>query len=139
LADIFAQSMADYFRGLDWQIDLITPVPLSRGRKKQRGYNQAALLAKPMAWTLGHSYEPKALRRQRETRSQVGLSRDQRQENVAGAFRASPDVVSGKAVMVVDDITTSGSTLVACADALSQAGAEEIYGLTLARAVLAAP
>jgi len=111
-------------------------VPLSKQRLKERGYNQAAMLAKPLALGLGVPFQPKALQRRRNTRSQVGLSRKERRRNVAGAFWASPDWISGKAVVVVDDVATSGSTLDACAEALWRAGASNVFGLTLARAEL---
>ena len=67
-------------------------------------------------------------------RSQVGLSLAERFDNVAGAFQANPKVVSGKTILVVDDVTTSGATMQACAVSLQEAGARQVYGLTLARA-----
>ncbi|MEA3349057.1 MAG: phosphoribosyltransferase family protein, partial [Chloroflexota bacterium] len=67
------------------------------------------------------------------TRSQVGLSLTQRRQNVNGAFRSSQILVAGKTVLVIDDVVTSGATLNACADALWRAGANNVYGLTLAR------
>jgi len=136
LAEALTRPLVEFARNLDWQLDIITPVPLSRKRKKDRGYNQAALLAKPLALGLGTKYSSSALRRERHTLSQVGLNVDQRKHNVDGAFHASRSSVAGKAVLVVDDVATSGSTLNACADALWHAGAENVYGMTLARAVL---
>jgi ComF family protein len=115
-------------------VDLIVPVPLGLARLAERGYNQAALLAWPVALALGIPYRPKSLCRVRETRSQVGLKLSERQKNVQGAFGARGAWVAGKVVLVVDDVTTSGSTLNACATALKEAGASAVYGLTLARA-----
>jgi competence protein ComFC len=116
-----------------WPLDLIVPVPLGVARLKERGYNQSGLIARPLAWETGLRYSPRALARVRETRSQVGLSLDQRKENVRGAFQASSNLVAGKTVLLVDDVMTTGSTLEACAVALLQAGAMKVYGLTLAR------
>jgi predicted amidophosphoribosyltransferase len=72
----------------------------------------------------------------RETRSQVGLTSVQRRENVFEAFHARSEIVASRTVLVVDDVTTSGATIEACASALLEAGALRVFGLTLARAVL---
>jgi predicted amidophosphoribosyltransferase len=85
---------------------------------------------------LGLDYLPNALNRVRETRSQVDLSAVERKHNVLGAFRASRGDVVGRRILVIDDVATSGSTKDACAAALQDARAVEVYGLTLARAVL---
>jgi competence protein ComFC len=121
-----------------WKPDLVAPIPLSPARQKQRGYNQAALLAYPLALQLNCAYLFNGLTRVRETATQVGLNIEGRRENVRSAFRADQKRVSGKTVLVVDDVTTTGATLAACAQALLEAGAEEVYGFTLARAVLRA-
>jgi ComF family protein len=118
-----------------WPVDLVTAVPIGTARKKERGYNQAALLALPLALGSGIPYSSKGLIKIRETRSQVGLNVQQRNENVFGVFRANSRLVNGKYVLVVDDVTTSGATMQACARALLEAGACGVYGLTLARAV----
>jgi competence protein ComFC len=119
---------------LNWDLDMVVPVPLGAARQKERGYNQASLLARPLAMQLNLNYRSKALLRVRETQSQIELNREQRKLNVAGAFRADPKNVAGKNVLVIDDVTTTGSTLDSCADALLYAGAGKVYGLTLARA-----
>lgn len=136
LAEVFARFMIGFLESQDWHIDVVVPVPIGKKRKKQRGYNQAGLLAKPLALGLGLSYRPNALIRVRETVSQVGLTLKQRRQNVGGAFSSSPDLVENRIVLVVDDVVTSGSTLDACAKALWLAGAKNVYGLTLARAPL---
>jgi ComF family protein len=115
-------------------VELVTPVPLGVARHAQRGYNQSALLAFPLALSSKLAYGSQALIKVREARSQVGLSLAERFENVAGAFQASPKIVAGKTILIVDDVTTSGATMQACATALLQAGAHQVYGLTLARA-----
>jgi ComF family protein len=136
---MLARPLITDLESFKWDVDVITPVPLGLARLVQRGYNQSALLARPLALALGVRYYPQSLRRSRETRSQVGLSAAQRKENVIGAFEARSDLVSGRNILVVDDVTTSGATLEACAVALFDAGALKVFGLTLARAVLKFP
>ena len=116
-----------------WMPDLGMPVPLSGQRLAERGYNQAACIAKPLTARLGIRYHPFGIERTRDTPSQVGLSGEARRRNVAGAFRAVPEIVSGKRVLVVDDVMTTGSTMEACARALVAAGAQAVYCLTLGR------
>ena len=122
------------FLAANHDVDLIVPVALGPKRLKERGYNQANLLASPCAIRLGVECNQRALRRIRETRSQVGLSIVQRQNNVSGAFIADSKEVGGKRVLLIDDVLTTGATLNACAEALKQAGAVQIFSLTLARA-----
>jgi ComF family protein len=114
---------------------MVTPVPLSVARQAERGYNQASLLARPLALAASLPFQPQALRKIRETPSQVGLTVEQRRGNVRDAFQANPGMVSKKIVLVIDDVTTSGATFEACSWALFEAGARKVYGLTLARAV----
>ncbi len=135
LGDALAFHLARYVSRLDWPVDMIAAVPSGKHRLAERGYNQVALVARPMGFILKIRYIPTILRRARETPSQVGLSHEQRESNVAGAFQASPTLVSGKTILVVDDVATSGATLTACADALVKAGAKAVYGFTLARAL----
>ena len=114
---------------------MVVPVPISPSRRGERGYNQAALLARPIAMYHGLAYRPWALRKKRDTRSQVGLTIDQRRVNVQGAFEAEERVVGEAHILLVDDVTTSGATLNACSQALVEAGAKDVYCLTLARAL----
>jgi ComF family protein len=120
---------------LDWPVDLITSVPLGLVRFRERGYNQATLLARPIALFLNIPFSSKALLRTRETRTQVGLSVNERMENMTGAFLAKNELVQGKNILVVDDVATSGATLNSCAKALLDGGALKVYGFSLARAV----
>lgn len=135
LGEVLARPLAGLLRSLGWVVDLVVPVPLGVARAQQRGYNQASLLAFPLAMACGLPYRPRALHKVRQTRTQVGLSRTARRENVAGAFQADSHLVAGRSILVVDDVATSGATLDACAAALLVAGAQTVYGLTLARAV----
>jgi competence protein ComFC len=135
LGDAFARYLVEYVKKLGWQVDMVMPVPLGRQRMHERGYNQAGLLAMPVSFILNWHYSPRAVLRVRETRSQVGLSRTERRENISNAFRADPSRVSGKVILLMDDIATTGVTLSACSDALRKAGAKTVYALTLARAL----
>jgi ComF family protein len=117
-----------------WLVDIVVPVPLALERLSERGYNQASLLARPLAMRLHLPYNPGALSRLRETRTQIGLTAGERRANVFGAFVARSPLVQGKNILVIDDVTTTGSTMDACAFALLDAGAGQVYCLTLAQA-----
>lgn len=133
LAELFSRYMIEFLQDLNWAIDLITPVPIGKARLAERGYNQAALLALPLALSSKIPYKPGALVKTRQTRSQVGLGIEQRRANVAGAFQANAAIVGSKRVLIVDDVVTSGATMDACAIALRKSGADKVYGLALAR------
>ncbi len=134
LGEIFSHYLAHLWKGMAWSVDVIIPVPLSGKRQAQRGYNQAALLAQPLAIDRNINYQPGALWRIRETSSQVGLNREQRQQNVSGAFKAQSRYIVNKSILLVDDIATTGATLNACSSALLEEGAKRVFCLTLARA-----
>jgi ComF family protein len=136
LGEMLSRPLIELVDRLGWKFDILTPVPISLARKKRRGYNQASILALPLALGCEVVYQPRSLVKVRNTPTQVGLSAVQRRENVRQAFQARPKMVLGKTVLVVDDVTTSGATMLACAEALLRAGAHQVYGLTLARAVL---
>ncbi len=117
-----------------WTFDMIVPVPLHMLRQRERGYNQSQLLGETMAQVLGISCLPSAIERWRATPPQVGLNRQQRQANVHGAFRANPALVTGKTLLLIDDVFTTGATLQACARAALDAGAQAVYSLTVTEA-----
>jgi len=133
LGEFFSKALADRVRLEQWSVDMVIPVPLSPSKITTRGFNQSALLARPLALQLSLKYRPYGLKRIRNTRSQVELSAKERCQNVMGAFMAEPDIVSEERVLLVDDVTTTGSTLNECAKALKSAGASAVYCLTLAR------
>lgn len=135
LGEAFAAQMKGFVQSLAWCADILLPVPLGKNRLKERGYNQVALVARPLAYEVGLAYKPNALWKARETRSQVGLTTSQRRENVAGAYQADVRAVKDKSVILVDDVATTGSTIVACTTALLSAGAKEVYAITIARAL----
>lgn len=112
--------------------ELIVPVPLHRSRKRQRGFNQAELLARVIGRAHGVPVAPRALARVRATPSQVRQTdAAHRAANVAGAFACREDV-AGRVVLLVDDVATTGATLRACAAALRAAGATTVHALVFA-------
>ena len=135
LGEAIALQMTEFVRSLQWPAEVMIPVPLGKKRLKERGYNQVGLVAQPLAVELGWRYEPGALRKIRETRTQVGLTASERSENVQDAYRADPKVVERKSVILMDDVATTGSTISACTAALDSAGAQDVYVLTIARAL----
>ena len=132
-----AASLAGLLRGAAGQIGalpsdtVVVPVPLHAARLRERGFNQAEALAAPLAAMLGLPLRPAVLRI-RETPSQVGLSRAARRTNLRGAFAAS-EALAGAAVLLVDDVVTTGSTLGSAAAACRAQGARAVYAVTLAR------
>lgn len=127
--------LADQWQHGPERIDLLVPVPLHPVRLRRRGYNQAALLADALGQRIGLPVESEVLIRERDTRSQVGLSAEERWTNVAGAFRCRSTPPAGARILLVDDVLTTGATLRACAAALREAGAGPVWALTLTRAV----
>ncbi len=123
-------------RGQMGVLDGCLPVPLHPRRLAERGYNQSALLAAAFARRTRYPFHEDWVWRSRDTQSQVTLSAAERQRNVADAFSASP-AVAGKRLLLIDDVTTTGATLMACAKAVQAAGATEVYGLVLATPHLA--
>lgn len=134
VAPALAELLAAAYREAGWSVDLVVPVPLHPARRRQRGYNQAERLARPLAAALGLPLTPRALRRVRATADQIGLDAAGRRANVAGAFAvAQPASVAGRTVLLVDDVATTGCTLDAGARALLDSGAAHVYALVLAR------
>lgn len=118
--------------------DIIIAVPLHRGRLFSRRYNQSAELARRLAMISGKPFLPGVVRRVRATRQQVGLGLSARQDNVRGAFLATPEQAQrfvGLKVLLVDDVLTTGSTVEAVTHALLRAGAGQVNVLTFARVV----
>ena len=135
LAGAMARMMAASGRDLIAAADCVVPVPLHRWRLWRRRFNQAALLARPIASGAGLPFEPHILTRVRATRSQVGLSRAARAENLSGAFvvpKPERPRLQDRRVLLVDDVTTTGATGNAAARALLRGGAASVDLLTFA-------
>lgn len=118
--------------------DVIVPVPLHRLRLWRRRFNQAAELAKVLAGKAGKPVDTRSLVRVRRTRPQVGLSRNERQENLQGALRvvpASRPRIEGRRILLIDDVLTTGSTANASARALLRAGATAVDLITFTRVI----
>jgi len=119
-----------------WNSDVLVPVPLHPARQRERGYNQAELIARPLAKSLGVRLDARLLKRTKPRPSPLLLSRTERWKSVRGAY-ATPDGVrvDNLRILLVDDVMTTGSTLDACARALKKAGAASVTGLTAVRLV----
>ena len=114
-----------------WAIDAVTPIPLHRARRRRRGFNQSELIARRVSSHLGLPLRAGLLRRARATASQTALGAERRASNVADAFASAGDPPA--AVLLVDDVSTTGATFAAAARALLDAGAERVYALAVAR------
>lgn len=116
-------------------VDAVIPVPLHPKRLRQRGFNQAALLAERLAESHG-GIPVVEIERRGSVTPQVGLSADQRSANVAGAFVVpDPRGLAGLDIVLIDDVVTTTATMTACARAIADAGAASIRCLSVARAV----
>ena len=114
--------------------EIVMPVPLFPKRRRKRGYNQSALLARWLAEETGLMYDETSLARTRDTVSQTKLGRKGRLANMTGAFACkNPAAVKGKVILLVDDVATTGATLEGCAAALKAAGAKKVFAYTFAR------
>lgn len=128
--------MADVLETLNWRIDTIAPVPLHTTRFAERGYNQAKELGDRIASLTSIPCIDVVLR-QRATRSQVTLNREERLMNMQEAFLANTthdDHIRGKTILIVDDVFTTGATLSEVSKALLDAGAKTTHGLTITTA-----
>ena len=134
LANEMASWLISVYHRTGWIADCVIPVPLADVRLRQRGYNQVTLIATSFAKELKLHLFTNALERMRETQSQVGLDRQERHMNVEGAFRADSRIVQGQSIVLIDDLLTSGATLKNCAIALLNAGAAQVFCLTVGRA-----
>jgi len=136
LVRLMAPQMVRAARGLLTPDAVLVPVPLHRWRLWRRGYNQAALLARAVGKLGAVPVSVDALVRTRATAMSKGMTRTQRATNVRGAFAvARPAAIVGRAVILVDDVLTTGATVEACTRALRKAGAARVDVLTWARVV----
>lgn len=134
LAPRLASAMSYAAQRFAGTCDVVVPVPLHPRRLAERGYNQAALLAAPIARALAIDFAPRALVRVRDTPKQALLERKARLENVNHAFiPRERALLEGRRVLLVDDVCTTGATLEGCTTALHEVGVWEVRTLVLAR------
>jgi ComF family protein len=134
LAEWTAAGWPQLYGEPDVGFDMVVPMPLHPSRLRQRRFNQATLPARTVARRMDLACEPGALARTRRTATQVGLTANQRWENVRGAFavpEGSRSLLKGRRVLLLDDLMTTGATLCAAARALRRGGAASVHGLTL--------
>ena len=145
----FRQAILDFkYRGQPWmaqalaelllplvpeEAEILLPVPLHPNRLRERGFNQSALIARALSEETGLLLAEQTLLRTADTPHQTGLSRTKRRQNLQHAFTAADSAsISGRHVLVIDDVLTTGATIAQCAKILHQAGAKHISALTLA-------
>jgi competence protein ComFC len=138
LGDWFAERLASLVRttGTDLPFDLVVPVPLHPDRRRERGYNQAELIARPLARLLHLKLEARLLVRTKPRPPALVLSRSEHWKSVRGAYATREGArVDKLRILLVDDVLTTGATLDACSRALKKAGAAIVLGLTVGRVV----
>ena len=119
--------------GFEKEFDWLIPVPLHKYRMRTRGYNQSAMIAKGMSEILQVPFSDSIIRRTTATKTQTKKSKIERWENVNYAFEVvDPNLISGKRILIVDDVVTTGATIEACAKILLNAGASEVSVACLA-------
>ncbi len=136
LAKIFGRSMSGLLNSdpMLKQADALVPIPLHSARKRERGFNQAELLSLEISDQTGIPIL-NALKRKKNTKSQITLDPKERIENMQGAFIIKDkQMVINKRVILIDDVITTGATISSAAQVLQNAGAQEVYGLVVARA-----
>jgi len=120
------------------RFDYIVPIPLEKSRQKKRGYNQAELLARILGEAVNKPILTRLVERRKKTKPQFGLKREERFENLSGAFEifesgeGTIPPIAGKTILLLDDLVTTGVTLDECAKTLKRVGVSGVYGLVLA-------
>jgi ComF family protein len=136
LSPTLAEFLYEYLTNYPLPVDVIVPVPLHPKRLRERGYNQSGLLAGDLSKLIGLPSSAGSLIRQRNTVPQARtVNVNQRQKNITGAFTCRNQELQGKKVLLIDDVSTSGTTLDACARAMKDAGSVSVWGLTVAREI----
>jgi len=131
LAPILGQVMRAHLKRRPLRVDLVVPVPMAPGRRRERGYNQAELLAREIAVVVGGALDETVLQRV-DRPAQQTLNAAERLVNLTSAIHARRPV-SEERVLLVDDVATTGATISACAEALASAGARNVRALVFAR------
>ena len=133
LAVPMAELLHEYILENPMQGEVLVPVPLHRKRLRERGYNQSGLLAKQLSKLTGIPVIGDCLVRQQHTPPQARTANiDERRQNVIDAFSCANGKLQGKKVILIDDVTTSGTTLNACAETLKKSGVASVWGLVMA-------
>ncbi len=136
LAGPLAGLMNDYLAENDIPGDVLVPVPLHKKRIRERGYNQSALLAKYLGKLAGMPVVDDCLVRRIHTPPQARTANvEERRNNIEGAFTCRDERLSGRKVLLIDDVSTSGATLDACAEVLKETGVKSVWGLTFTREI----
>jgi ComF family protein len=135
LGDYFAEKLISILIDHNWEFDLVVPVPLSKKRQAERGYNQSALISGNIAHFFNVQHSTSTLVRIKDTDTQFSLAAADRISNVKDAFSGNPAKLKGKRVLLVDDIITTGATLLNCQKAIINAGASNVFGISVAKTV----
>jgi len=131
LAPVLGQVMRQHLKRHPLRVDLVVPVPIAPGRRRARGYNQAALLAREIVEPVGGVFDEGILERV-DRPAQVTLNAEERLANLSSAIEVRRRVHEER-VLLIDDVATTGATLSACAEALAHAGAQNVRALVFAR------
>ncbi|MCQ2399404.1 MAG: ComF family protein, partial [Clostridia bacterium] len=132
LREFFSFFLFKEYKRNGWSVDFVTFVPMTKKEFKGRGYNQTELLAKSFSSLSGIPVQ-EVMKKTRETKRQVGLTGKERRENLKGAFTVyKRKATAGKTVLLIDDVTTTGSTAEIISDKLKRSGAKRVYVLTVA-------
>ena len=136
ISPCLAELLADYLRSNPLPGEALVGVPLHPRRLRERGYNQSSLLARELSRRIDLPVIEDCLIRVKQAQPQVrAVDVEERRRNVADAFVCRDEKVSGKQIILIDDVCTSGATLESCAAALKNKGAASVWGLTLAREI----
>lgn len=136
LGHILAKQLINVINQSNWKVDLIIPIPLSDSHYKQRGYNQSALISRFISKSINIHHSNDAVVRIRDTKTQISLDIKERFTNLDGAFWGNPAKLNTRSVLIIDDVITTGATMQSCAKEVIDAGAKQVYCLSVARAVL---
>lgn len=140
LSRTLSQFLANKYKELGWEADLIIPVPLSPARKKWRGYNQAELLAEGVSDATGVPINTETLVKIKDTDAQATLNLSERRKNLRESFKVMDKyAVKGKRILLIDDVMTTGSTASACTHELKKAHASRVMVLSIAHAKIEIP
>jgi len=132
LGTFLGMILSEGVKNLNWQFDLIVPVPIHPLKKAERGYNQSDYIVKGLSKSLGIPYSTNLLKRTKLTESQTHLAMTERAKNVANAFKVkNPELIKGKSFLLVDDVITTGATTQECGRALVNSGAKTVYACSI--------